>query len=255
MSMFAKLAVAATALAARRAPGLLARWAPGSVVTATTNVTNRDRQPRLEDLHPDLRVRVESVAREHQAEHPDRALCLIWAHRTPAEQAAEFAKGFTGINGRTLWGLHNYLPSLAADLWVYEDGRRDHVLTEGRPPKEDGATLRLLGKVWPFYQAMGAIARRYGLEWGGDWQGLRDGPHVQLSRPDRLRALQSALAARGFSPGPVDGEWGPKTARALESAGARAGLPWAVSARQARTMPCPPALWAWLHDMTTERSA
>ena len=102
-------------------------------------------KPKLADLHPRLRERVADLVVEHERAFPERALCLIWAHRSTAEQASAFKAGRSKINpeaGR--FSLHNYRPSLAADLWVYvEHSGSDQTFFEGRPPQSRSLALRL----------------------------------------------------------------------------------------------------------------
>lgn len=45
------------------------------------------------------------------------------------------------------------------------------------------------------------------------------------SGPRHVADVQRRLAARGFDPGPIDGEWGPQTARALAAFQWACGLP------------------------------
>jgi peptidoglycan hydrolase-like protein with peptidoglycan-binding domain len=51
-------------------------------------------------------------------------------------------------------------------------------------------------------------------------------PQVLVVRyEERLRAVRSALAKRGYNPGPADAAMGPRTAEALRSFQRRHGLP------------------------------
>lgn len=47
---------------------------------------------------------------------------------------------------------------------------------------------------------------------------------VRLMDQDTVTELQEKLLERGFSPGPIDGLWGPKTERALRKWQAKAGF-------------------------------
>tara|TARA_R110000824_G_C15058502_1_gene662164 strand:+ start:134 stop:784 length:651 start_codon:yes stop_codon:yes gene_type:complete len=206
--------------------------------------------PRLEDLHPVLAAAVERLADTHRQAHPDTSMCLIWAHRTPDEQRAAHQAGRSKLDGVRRMSLHNYRPALAADVWVYTGGDDESpILYEGRPPKRDGMELQLLqrGSLRRWYMPMGKLAEEQGLEAGAMWRTFRDGPHIQMSRSDRVKALQMVLAERGYSPGPVDGICGGKTCAAVAVAGMASGRSWKVSTRQMRLMPCHPELWAWLH--------
>ena len=214
-------------------------------------------QPKLSDLAPRLRALVGDLAIAHDRAFPERALCLIWAHRSVNEQRAAHRAGRSKIDpdaGR--YSLHNYKPALAADLWVYlEPSGSSATFFEGRPPKALGLALKLLnrGDLRAYYMPLGRLAELVGLEAGALWRTFRDGPHVQLTKTDRIKALQEALAAKGFSAGAIDGDCGPKTKAAIKAAAKAAGISGRVSWRQSRLMPISPALWEWLHDQGAER--
>jgi hypothetical protein len=136
---------------------------------------------------------------------------------------------------------------LAADIWIYlVRGKPETVLYEYRPPKEDGARLILMGpydRVWPRYEKLGALGEEAGLEWGGRWPRLRDAPHFQLPRYDRILALQRVLndaCGTGLKEDGIDGR---KTLAAIKTVGRHFELPYRVSWRQKRIMPLPPTLW------------
>ena len=209
-------------------------------------------EPKLSDLHPRLRERVLDLVRAHESAFPDRALCLIWGHRSTTEQIAAAQAGRSRIDPRRgRFGLHNYQPSLAADLWVYiEHEGTCETFFENRPARSLGLDLQLLkrGDFREFYLPLGKLAEMVGLEAGAMWRTLRDGPHVQLKKEDRIKALQSALNGRGFDCGEVDGKFGPKSRAAIEDAGHASGERWSVSRRQANLMPITPAHWRWLHE-------
>tara|TARA_R110000824_G_scaffold131166_4_gene293103 strand:+ start:4363 stop:4998 length:636 start_codon:yes stop_codon:yes gene_type:complete len=206
----------------------------------------------MADLHPRLRERVSDLVIAHEQAFPERALCLIWGHRSTAEQTSAFRAGRSKIDPRSgRFSLHNYHPALAADLWVYiEESATDHTFFEGRPPKALGLRLQLLkrGALRGFYIPMAKLATMVGLEAGALWRTFRDGPHVQLKKQERIEALQCGLNEKGFECGLVDGDFGPKTKGALRLAGIASGGAWSVSWRQRRLMPCSPALWSWLHE-------
>ena len=93
---------------------------------------------------------------------------IIGGTRTYAEQDELYAQGRTVAgkrvtNARGGYSWHNF--GLAWDFGVFSgDGKR--YITDGEQ-----------------YAALGALARAVpGLEWGGDWKGFRDMPHVQLKR-------------------------------------------------------------------------
>ena len=205
--------------------------------------------PALADLYPRLATAVVHIAEAHRVANPGTALCLIWGIRTPAEQQSAYAAGRTRIDGVKRHSLHAY--GLAADLWVYTDAFGDCRLYENRPPRDEGLRLELLqrGSLKRWYIPMARLAEDIdpAIEAGALWRTLKDGPHIQIGPlHERVRILQTLLESRGFDPGPVDGECGPLTRAAMERAGCSCGIPWDVSRRQRRLMPCHPDLFRWL---------
>ena len=111
------------------------------------------------DLHPELRRSWEYMRDEWARRHPDAPKPFLTAtYRAPVEQSELVRQG----RSRALPGqsLHNFMPALAFDVAFLRDG----------------------AVTWEFhhYQAWGELAEEVGLEWGGRWKGLVDGPHVQL---------------------------------------------------------------------------
>ena len=204
--------------------------------------------PRLEDLPPWLRWRINDIAVSHRISLPDASLCLIWGHRSVEEQKAAYAAKRSKLDGVRKFSLHNYRPSLAADLWVYTGSDDDDpILYEGRPSKKEGLSLQLLqkGSLKRYYIPLGALAREAGLEAGALWRTFRDGPHVQVPKKERMKLLQDVLNSRGFDVGVADGIIGPKTKAGIEKA---ADLSGERGYFRSSLMPVTPALWAWLHE-------
>jgi hypothetical protein len=204
--------------------------------------------PLLKDLHPWLRWRVNDIAVSHRISLPDASLCLIWAHRSTDEQKAAYAAKRSKLDGVRKFSLHNYRPSLAADLWVYTGSDDDDpILYEGRPSKREGLSLQLLqrGSLKRYYISLGALAREAGLEAGALWRLFRDGPHVQVPKRQRMMLLQDALNAKGFPAGMADGIIGPKTKAAINKAADEA---CETGYFRSSLMPVRPSLWEWLHE-------
>ena len=203
-------------------------------------------KPQLSDLHPWLRHRVDELAELHNSVYPERALCLIWAHRTVDEQRAAHRAGRSRLDGVRRFSLHNLLPSLAADLWVYteEEGAEDAALFEDRPPRGAGLSLQLLqrGSLKTYYYPMARLSQEAGLEAGAFWRRLKDGPHVQVPEPNRNMLVQAALNKSGASLA-VDGDVGPRTMGAIGDAAQRLG----VTTKRSALLPISPALWGALH--------
>ena len=203
--------------------------------------------PKLEDLHPWLRWRVNELSVCHRSTAPDTTLCLIWGHRSVAEQHSAYKAGRSKLDGVKKFSLHNYKPSLAADLWVYTNADCcDPALYENRPPKSEGMSLQLLqkGSLKRWYIPLGKLASDIGMEAGALWRTFRDGPHVQVPKHQRMVLVQDALKAKGFDVGPCDGIIGPRTRSAIMAAQQKSGL---VGRFKSSLMPVDPDLWAWLH--------
>lgn len=119
-------------------------------------MSDTSRDPAL--LEPQLRKVWELASDEYTRRFEDQVF-LTCTYRGPVDQAAAFHAG----RSRAQFGesLHNFRPAYAFDV----------------------AFLRVDGSVdWspaPFAR-FAEITKRYGLEWGGDWPGLIDGPHHQL---------------------------------------------------------------------------
>lgn len=107
----------------------------------------------------------------------------IEVYRTPAEQLVAFKAGRSRLDGTTKRSLHNERPSRAIDYGIFrlKDGAYIDV-TKGIDP----AFLVAL------YWSLGQLFQRFGLRWGGDWDGdgwpvvpdpdesLNDMPHVEM---------------------------------------------------------------------------
>lgn len=88
------------------------------------------------------------------------------AYRTKAEQDAIYAQGRTKpgaivTNARGGQSNHNY--GVAVDLFRYSNDGTEAIF------KNDGTFKEIVNTM-----------KKYGMEWGGDWNGFKDTPHFQL---------------------------------------------------------------------------
>jgi peptidoglycan L-alanyl-D-glutamate endopeptidase CwlK len=93
----------------------------------------------------------------------------ISGHRTWAEQDALYAQGRTkpgSIVTNAKGGQSNHNFGIAMDFGVFKDGK---YLDSSNPSTAD--------KV---HKAVGVIASKYGLEWGGEWTSIKDYPHFEV---------------------------------------------------------------------------
>ena len=111
------------------------------------------------DLHPELRRRWIWMRDEWARRRPEAPKPFLTAtYRSPVEQSELVRAGRSRAEpGQS---LHNFRPALAFDVAFLDQG----------------------AVTWEFhhYQRWGELAEEVGLEWGGRWKGLVDGPHVQL---------------------------------------------------------------------------
>lgn len=94
--------------------------------------------------------------------------------RTVAEQDALYAKGrtkpgniVTNCKGSSYSSPHQW--GIAADIYLDMD-------IDGDGKKSDDA----FNNATKFFNKVGEIGKKLGLEWGGDWKSLVDMPHFQL---------------------------------------------------------------------------
>ena len=203
--------------------------------------------PLLEDLHPWLRKRIKTLAEHHQLAFPERALTLIWGHRSQKEQRAAYSAGRSKLDGYNKLSLHNYYPALAADLWVYLDAPdTDGILSEGRLKRGTYERLCLLrrGDFKNYYLPLAKLSKKVGLEPGGLWRRFKDGPHHQVPKLYRYKLCQIALQKKGLYLGLIDGIIGPKTRAAIKAASIHAGLPYVA---RPKMLPVTAELWTWLN--------
>lgn len=121
-------------------------------------------ETNLKGLRPEVRDLARNLVRE-AARHGIK-IKVTSGLRTYDEQNALYAQGRTKpgrivTNARGGYSNHNF--GIAFDVTIFN----------GRNP------------VWesPQYKIVGAIGKRLGLEWGGDWRGFNDEPHFQLRPP------------------------------------------------------------------------
>lgn len=117
------------------------------------------------DLHPELLKRWRQAKAEYARRFPNLPQpFLTQTYRSFEEQARLYAQGRTApgrivTNARPGESLHNYRPALAFDI-AFQDGKGGYSCLE-------------------CFRKFAGIAKFFGLEWGGDWQGFKDMPHFQ----------------------------------------------------------------------------
>jgi len=143
-------------------------------------------------LHPLFRARIEQAIAWAAARGV--RLVPVQGHRTHEEQAALYAQGRTAPGAIVTQAgpgqsLHNY--GVAVDLVP-----ADLVNTPNWSPES------------PLWDVVGQAANAAGLEWGGNWTGFVDRPHVQMADTGGWRTLQTlprdeqGFVVLGATPGP-----------------------------------------------------
>lgn len=142
----------------------------------------------IDDACKAIRDNWEEMKRDFFQAMPGHYLEIDCVYRSPEEQFELFKKGrraidsvnhweivdksqiVTNVDGYVVKGAHNYKPSRAVDFRVISN-------QTGKTTWDD-----------KFYVPLGEIAKRYGLVWGGDWDGdgdrtdqkLMDAPHIEV---------------------------------------------------------------------------
>lgn len=126
----------------------------------------------IRQLHPDLQVKINELIKACKKAGIRIGIgeCL----RTVAEQDAFYAKGrtrpgiiVTNAKGSTYSSMHQW--GIAFDFYLIMDVDKDG-------SKSDDAFNNATG----LFNKVGAIGKKLGLEWGGNWTSINDLPHFQL---------------------------------------------------------------------------
>lgn len=122
----------------------------------------------IEHLHPQVREIAERLQVECARNGLKIKITDTW--RTKAEQDALYAQGrtkpgviVTGV--RYPWSNHNW--GVAFDF-CRDDGKKIYENSDG------------------FFEKVGAIGKKLGLYWGGDWPTFKDRPHFESKKPEHL---------------------------------------------------------------------
>lgn len=102
-------------------------------------------------------------------------VCITQAYRSKAEQDALYAQGRTKAgkvvtNAPGGYSNHNY--GLAIDFALYTPSGKEVTWSESADYDRDGEAD---------WKEVVRIAKKLGFEWGGDWRGFRDAPHLEYT--------------------------------------------------------------------------
>ena len=153
----------------------------------------------VSQLHPELQKKVVKLQKE--CLKAGIKIKIGECFRTVAEQNALYAKGrtapgsiVTNARGNSYSSMHQW--GVAFDFFLNMDVDKDGKTSDDA---FNNAT-KLFNKV-------GAIGKKLGLEWGGDWKSIKDLPHFQL--PD-WGSTATQLKAKYGTPDKFKATWGAK---------------------------------------------
>jgi len=106
----------------------------------------------------------------------------ISGNRTWDEQAKLYSQGRTTAgkivtNARPGYSNHNF--GLAVDMGVFKDGK---YLDAARPSESEA-----------FHRKAADIAKKYDIEWGGDWKTFKDFPHFEYKIGKTLAQMRDLI--------------------------------------------------------------
>lgn len=133
----------------------------------------------LQDADKKLRDTYLALRAEYQEQNPGRSLVVTCSYRSPEEQMEAYKQG----------------RGLEDGAWRVQDPARVVTQLSGLPGHESNHNLKpsravdvavcIGGKVtWEprDYAALGPLAAKHGLVWGGNWIHLKDYPHLELPK-------------------------------------------------------------------------
>ncbi len=134
---------------------------------------------RIEDLHPDVQEHVKAWL--NACEYAGLDILITNTLRTIAEQNALYAKGRTEPGNRVTnakggYSFHNY--GLAIDFCPMVNGIC--------------AWTRI-----DLFDKAGRLAKKFGFEWGGDWENFKDRPHIQMRFGLHIKDLRNGAIHNG----------------------------------------------------------
>jgi peptidoglycan L-alanyl-D-glutamate endopeptidase CwlK len=143
-----------------------------SEVAAMSKAIDERHEEALATLHPAFKLKVNTLL--HDLRGSGWQPVLVYGRRTEAQQKQKIAEG-TG--GKHSW----HVTSTKAQLWSYEGNSVEVVR---------GSAADIVDRRWAwggpcadknhkFWKDLGRLAKKLGLEWGGDWK-KRDVAHVQM---------------------------------------------------------------------------
>ena len=153
----------------------------------------------VSQLHPTLQKKVVELQKECKKQ--GIKIKIGECFRTVAEQNALYAKGrtapgsiVTNAKGNSYSSMHQW--GIAFDFFLDMDVDKDGKTSDDA-----------FNNATKLFNRVGAIGKKIGLEWGGDWKSIKDLPHFQL--PD-WGSTATQLKAKYGTPDKFKATWGAK---------------------------------------------
>ncbi len=139
----------------------------GDELDKRTLANLRTLEPKAQEVFLPFIRRAQAIAATMGADY-----IAISGTRNEAQQNALYAKG-RSVPGHVVtnakYGFSNHNFGIALDFGVFSGGKY-----------LDNASPRRAAEI---HKAIGSLARKYGIEWGGDWTGFQDPPHYEVESP------------------------------------------------------------------------
>lgn len=145
---------------------------------------------RLDDLHPKVKRAKDQLIRNCQNKQIE--IRITQGLRTFDEQNELYAQGRTKPGNIVTYAkggqsYHNY--GLAIDFVVIDPVRKQPVWDHSFDGNQNGRSD---------WVEVAEEAKKLGFEWGGDWQGFKDYPHLQMTFDQSIWELYIVTRLRNF---------------------------------------------------------
>jgi peptidoglycan L-alanyl-D-glutamate endopeptidase CwlK len=147
----------------------------------------------IDTLSPEFKKRVQAFLDSPEARAKN--VRIREAKRSPLTQLAYYVKGRSGQNYPFVHEMFK-LAGFPGGAW--SPGITNTNTLGSEHFTGNAIDLEDNGRGDSFYRELAPIAKKYGLEWGGDWQNFRDTPHFQMPSND------AAIGYSGKPPAPKD---------------------------------------------------
>jgi hypothetical protein len=140
----------------------------------------------IDSLSPQFRGRVQAFLDSPEARA--RGIKIREARRSPLTQLAYFTKGRAPDDNF----IHSMFKKAGFSGGAWSPKVQNTQTLGSEHFFGNAVDLEDNGKGEAFYREIAPIAKKYGLEWGGDWANFKDYPHFQLPRDDKVIGYNGA---------------------------------------------------------------